>query len=62
MHGHLEKKAKQYDRVVADWKLKVDNFSRNLDSAQAEARNKSAELFQVRKAYEESGLQLDEVR
>merc|ERR1712142_757937 len=62
MHGQLEKKAKQYDRVIGDWKLKVDNFSRDLDSAQAEARNKSAELFQVRNAYDESMLQLDEVR
>ena len=62
MHSQLEKKAKQYDRVVGDWKMKVDNLSRDLDSSQAEARNKSAELFQVRNAYDESCVQLEEVR
>merc|ERR1719204_910201 len=34
----------------------------DLDSAQAETRNKSSELFQVRNAYDEALLQLEEVR
>ena len=33
-HNQLEKKAKQYDRVVGDWKLKVDSLGRDLDTAQ----------------------------
>merc|ERR1712198_540070 len=62
MHNQLEKKAKQYDRIVGEWKFKVDGLARDLDEAQKEARNKSAELFQVKNAYDEGSLQLEEVR
>merc|ERR1712142_425894 len=62
MHNQLDKKAKQYDRIVGEWKSKVDGLARDLDDAQKESRNKSAEPFQVKNAYDESTLQLDEVR
>merc|ERR1712129_309444 len=57
-----EKKAKQFDKLVGEWKLKVDSTSMDLDTAQKECRNASSELFRVKSAYEESILQLDEVR
>ena len=41
---------------------KVDGFSKDLDIAQKECRIASAELFRVKSAYEESIIQLDEVR
>merc|ERR1712107_286501 len=58
----MEKKAKQFDRVVAEWKSKVDGLSMDLDVSQKETRNASSDLFRVKNAYEESVLQLDEVR
>jgi myosin heavy chain 6/7 len=58
----MEKKAKQFDRVVAEWRAKVEGLTADLDVSQNETRNASSELFRVKNAYEESVLQLDEVR
>merc|ERR1719415_400846 len=62
LNNSMEKKAKQFDRIVAEWKQKVDSLSMDLDTAQKECRNASSELFRVKSAYEEAVLQLDEVR
>merc|ERR1712218_750568 len=62
LNSSMEKKAKQFDRVVGEWKQKVESLSLDLDVAQKECRNASSELFRVKNAYEESILQLDEVR
>merc|ERR1712141_620954 len=62
LNNSMEKKAKQFDKIVGEWKLKVDSMSMDLDNAQKECRNASSELFRVKSAYEESILQLDEVR
>merc|ERR1739844_591104 len=51
-----------FDRIVGEWKHKVDGLSLDLDNAQKETRNASSELFKVKSAYEESVLQLDEAR
>merc|ERR1712055_798995 len=59
----LEKeKAKQFDRIVGEWKHKVDGLGMDLDVAQKETRNISSDLFRVKNAYDESVLQLEEVR
>merc|ERR1719323_2623453 len=57
-----ENKAKQCDRIVGEWKAKVDGLSMDLDGAQNETRSVSSELFKVKNAYDEAMLQLDEVR
>jgi len=62
LNAAMEKKAKQFDRIVGEWKGKVDGLSMDLDVAQNETRNVSSELFRVKNAYDESVLQLDEVR
>ena len=62
MNVSMEKKAKQFDRIVGDWKIKVDGLGKDLDVAQNEARSISAELFKHKNAYDEASLQLDEVR
>merc|ERR1712241_678658 len=49
----MEKKAKQFDRIVGEWKGKVDSIGMDLDSAQKETRNASSELFRVKSAYED---------
>merc|ERR1712110_1092 len=62
LNNTMEKKAKQFDRVVIEWKRKVDGLTMDLDVAQKEARNASSELFRIKNAYGESVAQLDEVR
>merc|ERR1712180_304588 len=62
LNAAMEKKAKQFDRIVGEWKAKVDGLGMDLDNAQNETRNVSSELFRVKSAYDESILQLEEVR
>merc|ERR1711931_453704 len=62
LNANMEKKAKQCDRIVGEWKQKVDGLSMDLDVAQNETRSVSSELFRVKNAYDEAMLQLDEVR
>ena len=77
MNSAMEKKAKQFDRIVGEWKAsiviqlslydlssqgKVDGLGMDLDTAQKETRNISSELFRVKNAYDESVIQLEEVR
>ena len=62
LNDAMEKKAKQFDRIVGEWKSKVDGLVMDLDTAQKETRNISSELFKVKSAYDESILQLEEVR
>merc|ERR1711909_183527 len=54
--------AKQFDKIVQEWKRKVDSLGMDLDVSQKETRNASSELFRIKSAYEESVAQLDEVR
>merc|ERR1712134_195194 len=62
LNSSMEKKAKQFDRIVAEWKSKVDSLGMDLDGSQKETRNSSSELFRIKSAYEEGVLQLEEVR
>jgi len=58
----MEKKSRQFEKIVQEWKGKVDALSMDLDVSQKECRNASSELFRVKSAYEESVIQLDELR
>merc|ERR1719350_1007093 len=62
LNATMEKKAKQCDRVVGEWKQKVDGLSMDLDLAQNETRAISSELFKIKNAYDEGVMQLEEVR
>merc|ERR1719221_2407161 len=62
MNAKMERQAKHYDKVIGEWKTKVDSLSRDLDNSQKETRNISSDLFKVKSAYEETVLQLEEVR
>merc|ERR1712213_236865 len=62
MNAAMERKAKQFDKVIGEWKAKVDSLSHDLDLSQKETRNASSDLFKVKSAYEETVIQLDEVR
>merc|ERR1711872_344109 len=62
LNAAMDRKAKQFDKVIGEWKGKVDRLSFDLDVNQKETRNASSELFKVKSAYEETMLQLEEVR
>merc|ERR1712131_369104 len=62
LNAAMDREAKQFDKVIGEWKGKVDRLSYDLDVSQKETRNASSELFRVKSAYEESVAQLDEVR
>merc|ERR1719266_1630695 len=62
MHAKMERQAKQFDKVIGEWKQKADSLSMDLDVAQKDCRNASSEIFRVKSAYEETMLQLEEVR
>merc|ERR1712241_1361465 len=62
LNAAMERKAKQFDKVIGEWKGKVDRLSYDLDVSQKETRNASSELFKVKSTYEETMLQLEEVR
>merc|ERR1719342_1131053 len=62
VNATVERKAKQMDKVIGEYKGKVDRLSYDLDVSQKETRNVASEVFKVKSAYEESVLQLEEVR
>merc|ERR1719454_2515203 len=62
LNNAMEKKARQFDKIVGEWKKKVDGLGMDLDVAQKECRNASSDLFRVKSAYEESLAQLEEIR
>merc|ERR1719330_875258 len=62
MNSAMERKAKQFDSVISEWKRKVDSLTFDLDVTQKETRNISSDLFKIKSAYEETVMQLEEVR
>ena len=57
-----EKKVKAIDKIIGEWKLKVDDLSAELDASQKECRNYSTELFRLKGSFEEAMEQLEGVR
>merc|ERR1719356_1497134 len=62
LNAAMDRKAKQFDKVIGEWKGKVDRLSFDLDVSQKETRNISSDLFKIKSAYEETIMQLEEVR
>jgi chromosome segregation ATPase len=48
LNSTMEKKAKQYDRIVGEWKHKVDGLSMELHIAQNETCNVSGEKMPMK--------------
>merc|ERR1719219_3242462 len=57
-----EKRGKNFDKVVGEWKAKADDLMAELDAAHSEARNYSNERFRLKSALDETNEQLDIVR
>lgn len=58
----MEKKQKSFDRIVSEWKQKVDDLALELDASQKECRNYSTEVFKLRSQYEESQEHYESVK
>ncbi len=58
----LEKRARSFDKVIAEWRAKSDDLQSEIEASQAECRNFSSEFFRVKSAQEEMQEQLDTVR
>merc|ERR1712242_646907 len=57
-----EKRGRNFDKVVGEWKAKADDLMAELDACSSECRNFNAERFRVKAALDESTEQLDIVR
>lgn len=50
----MDKKQRNFDRIIAEWKQKYEETQAELESSQKESRSLSTELFKLKNAYEES--------
>merc|ERR1712079_316938 len=57
-----EKRAENFDKVVAEWKPKVGDLGNELEASQRECRNYNSEVFRLRAGWEEINEQLDAVK
>merc|ERR1712240_202519 len=57
-----EKRGRNFDKVIGEWKAKSDDVSAEVDASQKECRNYNSELFRLRAAHEETVEQLDLIK
>merc|ERR1711981_598330 len=57
-----EKRGRNFDKVVGEWKSKADDMMAELEASQAEGRNYNSEGFRIKAAWDEANEQLDVVR
>merc|ERR1712193_455156 len=57
-----EKRGKNFDKVIGEWKAKADDVSAEVEASQKECRNYNSERFRLKSALDESNEQLDIVR
>ena len=58
----MDKKQKQFDKLINEWKQKCEDITIELESSQKEARHYSTELFKLKTQYEESHEQIEALR
>merc|ERR1711874_428198 len=57
-----EKRGRNFDKVVGEWKSKADDVSAEVEASQKECRNFNSELFRLKAAHDEVVEQLDAVK
>merc|ERR1712211_194718 len=57
-----EKRGKNFEKVVGEWKAKADDMQTELEASHSECRNLNAEQFRLKAAHDEVVEQLDIVR
>merc|ERR1719270_3376037 len=58
----LEKRGRNFDKVIGEWKAKADDLAAEVDASHKEARNYNSELFRLKAAWDETVEQLDVVK
>jgi predicted nuclease with TOPRIM domain len=58
----MDKKQKQFDKLINEWKQKCQDITIELGASQKEARLYSTELFKLKTQYEESQEQTEALR
>ena len=58
----MDKKQKQFDKLINEWKQKCEDITVELEASQKEARHYSTELFKLKTQYEESHEQIEALR
>merc|ERR1719295_995498 len=58
----IEKRGRNFDKVVNEWRLKAEDLQNEITSSQTECRNYSSEYFRIKAANEEMLEHLDTVR
>nr|XP_035955999.1 myosin-13 [Halichoerus grypus] len=58
----LDRKQRDFDKVLAEWKQKLDESQAELEAAQKGSRSLSTEIFKMQNAYEEVVDQLEMLR
>ena len=56
-YSAIDKKIRQFDKIIADWKNKADGLAGELDTSQKECRSVASELFRVKNGFEEANNQ-----
>merc|ERR1711910_100330 len=57
-----EKRGRNFDKVIGEWKAKVDDLAAEIEASQKECRNYNSELFRLKAAWDETAEQLDVVK
>merc|ERR1711872_856999 len=57
-----EKRARNFDKVVGEWKCKADDLMSELEACNTEFRNYSSEVYRLKTSYDESTEALDVVK
>merc|ERR1712088_1136344 len=57
-----EKRGRNFDKVIGEWKAKVDDLTSEVDASHKECRNYNSELFRLKAAWDETAEQLDVVK
>merc|ERR1712150_117313 len=57
-----EKRGRNFDKVVGEWKSKADDVAAEVEASQKECRNYNSECFRLKAAWDETVEQLDVVK
>merc|ERR1711971_713574 len=57
-----EKRGRNFDKVIGEWKAKSDDLAVEVDASHKECRNYNSELFRLKAAWDETAQQLDIVK
>merc|ERR550534_2729125 len=57
-----EKRGRNFDKVIGEWKAKADDLGTEIEASQKECRNYNSELFRLKAAWDETTEQLDVVK